>query len=47
MRPQLAVFDVGTRAPDPGPVADVLDVIRELAEGRMTMLIATHDPGCL
>jgi len=23
--------------------ADVLDVIRELAEGRMTMLIATHE----
>jgi ABC-type polar amino acid transport system ATPase subunit len=26
-------------------VADELDVIRELAEGGMTMLIATHDAG--
>jgi polar amino acid transport system ATP-binding protein len=29
----------------PEPAADVLDVIKELAEGGMTMLIATHETG--
>jgi polar amino acid transport system ATP-binding protein len=37
-------FEV-TSALDPELVADVLDVIRELAEGGMTMLIATHEMG--
>ena len=34
-----------TSALDPGLAADVLDVIKELAEGGMTMLIATHETG--
>ena len=33
------------RALDPELVAEVLDVIRELAAGGMTMLIATHEMG--
>ena len=43
MRPQLLLLDEVTSALDPELVAEVLDVIRELAEGGMTMLIATHE----
>jgi len=43
MRPRLLLLDEVTSALDPELVADVLDVIRELAEGGMTMLIATHE----
>ena len=45
MRPRLMLLDEVTSALDPEFVADVLDVIRELAEGGMTMLIATHEMG--
>ncbi len=45
MRPQLMLLDEVTSALDPELVAEVLDVIRELAEGGMTMLIATHEMG--
>ena len=34
-----------TSALDPELVAEVLDVIRELAAGGMTMVIATHEMG--
>ena len=43
MRPQLMLLDEVTSALDPELVAEVLDVIRELALGGMTMLIATHE----
>ena len=43
MRPQLLLLDEVTSALDPELVAEVLAVIRELAEGGMTMLIATHE----
>ncbi len=43
MRPQLMLLDEVTSALDPELVAEVLDVIRELATGGMTMLIATHE----
>jgi polar amino acid transport system ATP-binding protein len=43
MRPQLMLLDEVTSALDPELVAEVLQVIRELAEGGMTMLIATHE----
>jgi polar amino acid transport system ATP-binding protein len=43
MRPQLMLFDEVTSALDPELVAEVLNVIRELAESGMTMLIATHE----
>ena len=45
MQPQLLLLDEVTSALDPELVAEVLDVIRELAEGGMTMLIATHEMG--
>jgi polar amino acid transport system ATP-binding protein len=44
-KPQLMLFDEVTSALDPELVAEVLGVIRELAEGGMTMLIATHEMG--
>jgi polar amino acid transport system ATP-binding protein len=43
MRPGLMLLDEVTSALDPELVAEVLRVIRELAEGGMTMLIATHE----
>jgi polar amino acid transport system ATP-binding protein len=43
MRPQLMLLDEVTSALDPELVGDVLNVIRELAAGGMTMLIATHE----
>ena len=45
MRPQLLLLDEVTSALDPELVAEVLSVIRELAAGGMTMLIATHEMG--
>ena len=43
LRPRLMLLDEVTSALDPELVAEVLDVIRELAESGMTMLIATHE----
>jgi polar amino acid transport system ATP-binding protein len=45
MQPQVMLLDEVTSALDPELVAEVLDVIRELATGGMTMLIATHEMG--
>ena len=45
MEPDLLLLDEVTSALDPELVAEVLGVIRELAEGGMTMLIATHEMG--
>jgi polar amino acid transport system ATP-binding protein len=45
MRPDLMLLDEVTSALDPELVAEVLNVIRELAAGGMTMLIATHEMG--
>jgi polar amino acid transport system ATP-binding protein len=45
MRPQIMLLDEVTSALDPELVAEVLDVIRELATSGMTMLIATHEMG--
>ncbi len=45
MRPELLLLDEVTSALDPELVAEVLNVIRELATGGMTMLIATHEMG--
>ena len=44
-QPRLMLFDEVTSALDPELVAEVLSVIRELAQGGMTMLIATHEMG--
>ena len=43
LRPDLLLLDEVTSALDPELVAEVLEVIRELADGGMTMLIATHE----
>jgi polar amino acid transport system ATP-binding protein len=43
MRPDILLLDEITSALDPELVAEVLDVIRELAAGGMTMMIATHE----
>jgi polar amino acid transport system ATP-binding protein len=43
MRPELMLLDEVTSALDPELVAEVLAVIRELAAGGMTMVIATHE----
>jgi polar amino acid transport system ATP-binding protein len=43
MHPSLLLLDEVTSALDPELVGEVLAVIRELAEGGMTMLIATHE----
>ena len=45
MQPRLMLLDEVTSALDPELVAEVLDVIGELAAGGMTMLIATHEMG--
>ena len=45
MQPDLLLLDEITSALDPELVAEVLDVIRELATGGMTMVIATHEMG--
>jgi polar amino acid transport system ATP-binding protein len=45
MQPRLMLFDEVTSALDPELVAEVLDVIGELAAGGMTMVIATHEMG--
>ena len=45
MQPDLILLDEVTSALDPELVAEVLNVIRELAAGGMTMIIATHEMG--
>jgi len=45
MEPRLMLLDEITSALDPELVAEVLDVIRELAAEGMTMVIATHEMG--
>ena len=45
MKPDVLLLDEITAALDPELVAEVLDVIRELAAEGMTLLIATHEMG--
>jgi polar amino acid transport system ATP-binding protein len=45
MNPDVMLLDEVTSALDPELVAEVLNVIRELAAGGMTMVIATHEMG--
>ncbi len=45
MDPDLLLLDEVTSALDPELIAEVLNVIRELAAEGMTMLIATHEMG--
>ena len=43
MDPHVMLFDEATSALDPELVRDVLDVMRSLAEGGMTMVVVTHE----
>ena len=45
MEPRLLLLDEVTSALDPELIAEVLDLVRELATAGMTMLIATHEMG--
>ena len=45
MQPELMLLDEVTSALDPELIAEVLEVIRELAETGMTMILATHEMG--
>jgi polar amino acid transport system ATP-binding protein len=45
MAPKLLLLDEITSALDPQLVADVLALVRELADSGMTMIVATHEMG--
>ncbi|MGE7622056.1 amino acid ABC transporter ATP-binding protein [Viridibacillus sp. NPDC096237] len=45
MDPQIMLFDEPTSALDPEMVKEVLDAIRKLAKGGMTMVVVTHEMG--
>jgi glutamate transport system ATP-binding protein len=45
MDPKLMLFDEPTSALDPEMIREVLDVMRELAKGGMTMVVVTHEMG--
>ena len=45
MKPEVMLFDEPTSALDPEMVKEVLEVMRELANERMTMGVVTHEMG--
>src|SRR5690606_2438272 len=45
MDPKVMLFDEPTSALDPETVESVLQVMRSLAEGGMTMVVVTHEMG--
>ncbi len=45
MDPHVMLFDEATSALDPELVRDVLGVMKELAQGGMTMMVVTHEMG--
>ena len=45
MEPEVMLFDEPTSALDPEMVGEVLEVMRELAVGGMTMVVVTHEMG--
>src|SRR5690242_11577950 len=45
MQPRVMLLDEITAALDPELVGDVLEIVRELAVGGLTMLLATHEMG--
>ncbi|WP_129631165.1 amino acid ABC transporter ATP-binding protein [Candidatus Oscillochloris fontis] len=45
MEPRIMLFDEPTSALDPEMVKEVLDVMKELARGGITMLCVTHEMG--
>ncbi len=45
MEPEIMLFDEPTSALDPEMVGEVLEVMKELAVGGMTMVVVTHEMG--
>jgi len=45
MNPKIMLFDEPTSALDPEMILEVLEVMRDLARGGMTMLVVTHELG--
>ncbi len=45
MQPKIMLFDEPTSALDPEMIAEVLDVMKELARSGMTMIVVTHEMG--
>ncbi|MCZ4520805.1 amino acid ABC transporter ATP-binding protein [Rhodococcus ruber] len=45
MSPSIMLFDEATSALDPEMVGEVLQVLRDLAKGGMTMVVVTHEMG--
>jgi general L-amino acid transport system ATP-binding protein len=45
MQPKVMLFDEPTSALDPEMIAEVLEVMKELAESGMTMLVVSHEMG--
>ena len=45
MNPDIMLFDEPTSALDPEMVGEVLEVMKELARGGMTMVVVTHEIG--
>ena len=45
MQPKILLFDEVTAALDPEMVGEVLNVMRDLARERMTMVVVTHEMG--
>lgn len=45
MNPKIMLFDEPTSALDPEMVGEVLQVMKELAKGGMTMVVVTHEIG--
>ena len=45
MNPKIMLFDEPTSALDPEMVGEVLSVMKDLADGGMTMVVVTHEMG--
>ncbi len=45
MEPRVMLFDEPTSALDPEMIKEVLDVMKDLARGGMTMMVVTHEMG--
>ena len=45
MQPDIMLFDEPTSALDPEMVGEVLSVMKDLADGGMTMVVVTHEMG--
>ena len=45
MEPEILLFDEPTSALDPEMVAEVLNIMKKLAQAKMTMIVVTHEMG--